>query len=104
MAGLFDALFSGIGDAIADIRQRVVEEGWFGRIVTGDPVEVTRRSDYRDIQPEGRSFEEMWEADPEHLPEALDHLRGMDELWMPSDPGSTGPNGDIPRQDLGIDR
>jgi hypothetical protein len=31
---LFDQLFKGIGDAVADIRQRVVEEPWFGRLVT----------------------------------------------------------------------
>jgi hypothetical protein len=30
----FDQLQKGIGDAIADIREKVVEEGFFGRAVT----------------------------------------------------------------------
>ncbi|MCW5631869.1 MAG: hypothetical protein KIT17_00900 [Rubrivivax sp.] len=34
--GLMDEVFGGIGNAVTDIRQRVVEEGWFGRVVTGN--------------------------------------------------------------------
>jgi hypothetical protein len=32
---LFQQLWDGVADAIADIRQKVVEEPWFGRAVTG---------------------------------------------------------------------
>lgn len=31
---LFEQLQKGIGDAVADIREKVVEEGYFGRAVT----------------------------------------------------------------------
>ncbi|MBI5721424.1 MAG: hypothetical protein HZC37_27455 [Burkholderiales bacterium] len=34
--GLADQVWDGIGNAITDVRQRVVEEGWFGRVVTGN--------------------------------------------------------------------
>ena len=30
----FDELYEGIADAVADIREKVVEEPWFGRVVT----------------------------------------------------------------------
>ena len=30
---VFDRLTKGLGDAIADIREKVIEEGWFGRVV-----------------------------------------------------------------------
>jgi hypothetical protein len=30
----YEQLFNGIGDALADIREKVVEEPWFGRTVT----------------------------------------------------------------------
>jgi hypothetical protein len=30
----FEQLFRGVGDALADIRERAVEEPWFGKIVT----------------------------------------------------------------------
>ena len=33
-ASAFDQLQKGVGDAIADIREKVVEEGFFGRAVT----------------------------------------------------------------------
>jgi hypothetical protein len=32
--GVFSYLFGELGRAVQDIRQRVVEEGWFGRITT----------------------------------------------------------------------
>ena len=31
---MFEQLQKGIGDAISDIREKVVEEGYFGRVVT----------------------------------------------------------------------
>jgi hypothetical protein len=33
----FDELLKGIGAGIADIREKVVEEPWFGRVVTEQP-------------------------------------------------------------------
>jgi hypothetical protein len=34
MADIFEEALSSIGAAISDIREKVVEEGWFGRAVT----------------------------------------------------------------------
>jgi len=34
MANFMDELAKGFGDAVTDIRQKVVEEPWFGRAVT----------------------------------------------------------------------
>lgn len=34
MPGFMDELIEGFGNAVADIRERAVEEAWFGRIVT----------------------------------------------------------------------
>ena len=54
--GLFDA----IGDAIADVRHKVVEEGWFGRAVTDD-AQADATSFYRPVTQEPLvSFEEQW--------------------------------------------
>jgi hypothetical protein len=35
MANVFEEAMSSIGAAIADVREKVVEEGYFGRVVTG---------------------------------------------------------------------
>lgn len=32
-SSFYDKLFKGLGDAVADIREKVVEEPWFGRAV-----------------------------------------------------------------------
>lgn len=34
MADIFEEALSSIGAAISDVREKVVEEGWFGRAVT----------------------------------------------------------------------
>lgn len=75
--GLFDSLLRGFGEAVADIRHKVVEEGWFGRQVTDTTVSaapadqggekaVTRDDLYgRDPRPllsTRPSFEEQWAA------------------------------------------
>jgi len=56
--GLFQALLEGVGQAISDIRHKVVEEGWFGRDET-----LTRGAGslYRPVMEERpTSFEELW--------------------------------------------
>ena len=60
--GFWDALFSGLADAIADARHKVVEEGWFGRQVTpNEPPDVS--TFYRPIQTaDEESFETIWGA------------------------------------------
>lgn len=34
MGRLWDEIAKGLGNAVADIREKVVEEPWFGRVVT----------------------------------------------------------------------
>jgi hypothetical protein len=34
--GVLDSIIKGIGEAVTDVRQKVVEEGYFGRQVTPD--------------------------------------------------------------------
>jgi hypothetical protein len=63
----YDKLAKGVSDALADIREKVVEEGWFGRVVTerdwppahpektiglGVAVSITEWPQARDKQPE----------------------------------------------------
>ncbi len=58
--GFWDELFANIGDAVADIRQKVVEEGWFGRAITDD-TQTGVGSFYRPVTQEPlASFEEQW--------------------------------------------
>jgi hypothetical protein len=84
--GVAEYLFAELRQAFQDIRQKVVEEGWFGRVVTAAPV-----VDERPVAPEGEilnkdldqtrrpSFEELW-ATRERSPEAAEqeHQRDMD--------------------------
>lgn len=53
--GLVDELWDGIGHAVTDVRQRVVEEGWFGRIVTpgdgGADITVSVEQPAQDVPP-----------------------------------------------------
>jgi hypothetical protein len=65
-------LFAELRQAFQDMRQKVVEEGWFGRVVTAAPVvEVERQGrdaaalygdDHGPLKPreQGPSFEEQW--------------------------------------------
>jgi hypothetical protein len=67
--GFLQALVAGIGDAIADIRHKLVEEGWFGRAVTPEPIDHEASSFYRPVLPQrADSFEAQW-APREHVPE-----------------------------------
>jgi hypothetical protein len=90
-----EALFGELRHAFQDVRQKVVEEGWFGRVVTAKPViEVhggspsdrgihgtTRADELLPPGPERRSFEELWaprepsDRDPQHEQAGLDHDR-----------------------------
>ena len=75
--GLLGALWQELGRAVQDIRQRVVEEGWFGRITTP----LARDHSLAPSNPAERavSFEDLWPQhsgsakEPGHEPD-----RGMD--------------------------
>jgi hypothetical protein len=59
---LSEELWKGLGDAVADIRQKVVEEGYFGRAVTQLDIDAPQWPVPRD--PEAREHEA--EQQPEH--------------------------------------
>lgn len=93
--GMVQYLFAELRQGFQDIRQKVIEEGWFGRVVTAAPVvEVDRSltanrdafygSDHHPLGASGDSierrptFEELWrprerdvgpEIAPEHGPD-----------------------------------
>ena len=89
--GIGEYLFAEMRQAFQDIRQKLVEEGWFGRVVTAAPVvEVDHAltpergglygDDHRPIReisaapPEHRpSFEDLW-APKDHCESAIDHV------------------------------
>lgn len=50
---LFDFLFREAANAIQDVRQKVVEEGWFGRVVTAAPVIEVEKLGEGGLPPEG---------------------------------------------------
>jgi hypothetical protein len=72
--GIFDRIARGVGDAITDIRQKLIDEGWFGRSVMAPdatPGQDTRpHSSFADLP--RSSFAEDWsprapgERDAEH--------------------------------------
>jgi len=86
MADFMDELAKGFGDAVADIRQKVVEEPWFGRAVTDQgvqpaPQETEPQPSFgsvthtREIEPQG---EQLWsEATSRPGPEQ-EQERGQD--------------------------
>ena len=67
-AGLGEFLFNEFRQAVQDIRQKAVEQGWFGRVTTPKPVVEmpfqaveSARSEAPELAPERRpSFEEQW--------------------------------------------
>ncbi len=54
---LYDKLAKGLGDAIADIREKVVEEPWFGRVVNERDAAVTHWPEAREAQPDSGEHE-----------------------------------------------
>jgi hypothetical protein len=84
-------LFAELRQAVQDIRQKVVEEGWFGRVTTAAPVVEVDREHERGIHGDEHtpppahertgerrpSFEEQW-APRERVEHAQDHDIGID--------------------------
>lgn len=65
--GLLADIIAGFGEAVSDIRHKLVEEGWFGRQVTDREApatldEVTSGRTIHDAswEPPRQSFEEAW--------------------------------------------
>ncbi len=90
---IFDFLFREAAQAIQDVRQKVVEEGWFGRVVTAAPViEIEKLGEMSaaDLYGRGPAIEPPQTA-------------SFEELWAPRERGvdASGPE---QGHDLSIDR
>lgn len=60
---LYDKLAKGLGDAVADIREKVVEEPWFGRVVNERDTAAPQWPQAREAQPEAGEHERDDAAD-----------------------------------------
>jgi hypothetical protein len=61
---VFDKLAKGLGDAVADIREKVVEEGWFGRVVNErDGQAQPAWPQAQEVQPEAGKHEHNLDMD-----------------------------------------
>lgn len=51
---VFEQLAKSLGDAVVDVREKVVEEGWFGRVVNerNEPQPIEGWPQVRETQPE----------------------------------------------------
>jgi hypothetical protein len=93
--GVMQYLFAELRQGFQDIRQKVIEEGWFGRVVTAAPViEVDRSltqdrdafygSDHSPLKapdsPGERrpSFEELWKPREHDAERSTEHHKGHD--------------------------
>ncbi|HZQ55306.1 MAG TPA: hypothetical protein VFB14_24115 [Bryobacteraceae bacterium] len=69
-----EQVFNGIGDALADVREKAVEEPWFGRAVTerGEPLAWPQAEQHQ--QPEAMHGE-ILSPGPEPSPDASAQMR-----------------------------
>lgn len=77
--GIAEFLFNELRQAFQDVRQKVVEEGWFGRVVTAAPVvELGKETpEAHDSRREHRpTFEELWGTRP--APTETEHQQEVD--------------------------
>jgi hypothetical protein len=82
--GVLSYLFDELRGAIQDIRQKVVEEGWFGRVVTAAPVVEVDHALGRErgglYSDDHRPLAASDSAEPELRP-------SFEDLWKPHSPG-----------------
>jgi hypothetical protein len=87
-------LFAELRQAFQDIRQKAVEEGWFGRVVTAAPVvEVDREHGIHGAE----------HAAPGTAEHAAERRASFEERWAPRDPVEHAQD-HAPEQDIGMDR
>ena len=90
--GLVGFFFNEWRQAIQDIRQKVVEQGWFGRVTTPKPV----------VEMPFQTVEGNSTADRAHeMPH--DQRPSFEELWAPKD-RTEPPRGRVPEHGIDIDR
>ena len=96
MAGLFDALWGELRYAVQDIRQKVVEQGWFGQVTTAKPVNSIH---HFGSAPSEASHEDLYGRD---LESPLDRRPSFEEQWRAREPEpDKAPQKEV---DRGIDR
>ncbi len=89
--GIGEFLINELRQAFQDVRQKVLEEGWFGRVVTAAPVIEMDRDQFADGPVLHQEDALSWPA----------RQGGFDELWAPREPSPT----DRPiEQGMDIDR
>ena len=67
---LYEQLLDGIGNAVTDIREKVVEEPWFGREVTSNGHEPAPEPAPANVwQEKVRESRERAEVEPAHEPD-----------------------------------
>jgi len=80
-SGFFDMLFGLLREAFADIRHKVVEEGWFGRQVTDDtPSAIDWLAKHYPNDPEIWVLDEPSQVAPFEVAQ-----KSFDKLWAPAD-------------------
>ena len=74
MASLFDQFVQSVASAINDVREKVVEEGWFGRVVspdiTSEPAQQPSNAWQQHVQQATQSANRDEVSPPEH---GIDH-------------------------------
>ncbi len=80
MSNIFAELFEGLGQAIADIRHKLVEEGWFGRQLGDQHTNFNAPSTGDTFWDMPRAtFDEQWSpADPTREAEPSQDIHGHD--------------------------
>jgi hypothetical protein len=96
--GVGEYFVAELRQAFQDIRQKVIEEGWFGRVVTAAPVvEVDRARDAR-----GFYGDDHQPLSPERTA-CPDHRPSFEELWSPKE-RAKGEHDHQPELGIDIDR
>ena len=98
--GIGEYFVAELRQAFQDIRQKVIEEGWFGRVVTAAPVVEVDRA----LTQDARGFY----SDDHHPLSAertasLDHRPSFEELWSPKE-RAEGEHNHQPELGIDIDR
>lgn len=88
--GFFEALFAELRYAVQDVRQKLVEEGWFGRVVSAKPVIEMHQSP-------STPREALYGRD---LANPLDRRPSFEEQWAARAPGEKAPAHERPGHDL----
>ncbi len=81
---LADALFGELRGAFRDIRQKLIEEGWFGRVVSAKPVVEVNQAAPAEPGIQGASrrteFDDALSRAPD---EPFEPPKSFEDLWMP---------------------